>query len=139
LAACQTPGGAASVQEAVSASGGSNWNLDDADALSNRFKRDMRRLLVGRELDGALQELRSAGFECATGEGHEDHPDPMSVCTKSFATRACQLDWSVDLAPRNAVIDSVDTVFTRDCVGVDRDFPEEKRSAIDDQLAPARP
>ncbi|NWG70797.1 MAG: hypothetical protein HXY23_04190 [Parvularculaceae bacterium] len=135
LGACQTPG-AASLSEIQSAS---NWNLDDGDALAFRYQRDMRRLLVGRDIAGALGELRADGYECATGEAHEDHPDPMSQCKKSFATRACQLDWRVNLAANNAIVAEVETGFARDCVGRDRDFPAAKDSAIDDQLAPAKP
>lgn len=135
LGACQTPG-AGSLSEIENAS---NWNLDDGDALAFRYQRDMRRLLVGRDIAGALGELRADGYECATGEAHEDHPDPMSKCKKSFATRACQLDWRVEVQAQEATVSAVETDFARDCVGDNRDYPEAKRSAIDDQLAPAKP
>lgn len=135
LSACATAGPAS----LADIDGASNWNLDDGDALAFRFQRDMRRLLGGRAVGDAIGDLSVAGYECATGEAGDGHPDPTSVCTKSFATRACQLDWRVDLAPRNSLVDGVETGFTRDCVGKDRDWPEAKAPAIDDQLAPAKP
>lgn len=131
LDACQTPGPASLAE----IEGASDWNLDDGDALAYRFQRDMRRLLVGRGIGDALSELRSEGYACSTEEAHQDHPDPVSVCTKSFATRACQIDWEVSLAAKGAVTSSVDTGFARDCVGLDRDWPDARNSAIDNQAA----
>ncbi|MEQ1929915.1 MAG: hypothetical protein ABL957_05200 [Parvularculaceae bacterium] len=135
LGACQTPGPAtfADLDRAY------DWNLDDGDALASSFERDLRRLLLGRNIGDALQQLRGAGYDCETGEAHERHPDPLSVCTKSFATRACQLDWRAELQPEQDAVRSVDAGFSRDCVGVNRDFPGEQRSAIDDQLTPMKP
>ena len=117
---------------------GKDWNNGEATSLARGFDRDARRSLDGLTVADALSSLRNAGYECATGEAHEHHPDPMSVCEKSFATRACQLDWTVALTPRDAKVREVETSFERDCVGVDRDFPAPKRSAIDDQLAPPK-
>ena len=114
-----------------------DWNLDDGRALASAFSRDMRRLLAGDDIGSALQSLRDAGYDCATGEAHEARPDPISVCEKSFATRACQLDWEVTLEPEDGRVREVGAGFARDCVGKDRDWPEAKASAIDDQLAPA--
>ncbi len=131
LVACQTPG-PASLAELGRAS---DWSLDDGDALAYRFQRDMRRLLVGRSVSDALSDLRSDGYDCNTGEAHEDHRGPLSVCRKSFATRACELDWEVSLAAEDAAIFSVDTGFARDCIGKDRDWPEAKLSAIDNGRA----
>ena len=44
-----------------------------------------------------LAQLAWAGDECTYGEAHEDYPEPMAVCTRSFASRACQFDWDVSL------------------------------------------
>jgi hypothetical protein len=125
LAACST----------VDDHAGRDWNNDPARALAAAYQRDMTRMLVGRGVGDALDALRADGYECDTGEAHERHPDPMSVCRKSFATRACQLDWETALYPKKGVVRSVEGVFTRDCVGVNRDWPAPNRSAIDDGLA----
>lgn len=115
---------------------GRDWTNDTGRALAAGYQRDMTGMLVGRGVGYALDALRADGYECDTGEAHERHPDPMSVCRKSFATRACQLDWETALYPRKSVVRRVETEFTRDCVGVDRDWPTPTRSAIDDGLAP---
>lgn len=114
-----------------------DWAGDSGKSLAAEYKRDMTRRLVGRDIGDALETLKADGYDCATGEAHEAHPDPISVCRKSFATRACQTDWEVTLSPRKAVVRNAETEFTRDCVGVDRDWPAPKRSAIDDGLASA--
>ena len=89
-----------------------------------------------------LAQLAEAGYECTYGEAHEDYPEPMAVCTRSFASRACQFDWEVWLTSDPKKPDSVDAAgagFRRDCVGLADDFPEPIKSAIDDQLAPPPP
>lgn len=133
LAACATPGRAPSLS-AVEA--GRDWTTAPGASTAAVYARDLRRALIGRHIGDALNALRSAGYDCATGEAHEDHPDPMSVCTRSFATRACQLDWEAVLTMRRGVVHRVDGAFARDCVGTERDWPAPRRSAIDDQRAP---
>ncbi len=105
-------------------------------ALANDFSRIARR--EGRA--GAIAQLGEAGYECQYGEAHEDYPEPMAVCTRSFATRACQFDWEVSLTSHPRRPDSVESTgvdFRRDCVGTGGDWPEPVNSAIDDQLAPS--
>lgn len=107
-------------------------------ALANDFSRIARR--DGRA--AAIAQLGEAGYECQYGEAHEDYPEPMAVCTRSFATRACQMDWEVSLTSdprRRDSVDSTSVDFRRDCVGTGQDWPEAVESAIDDQLAPAGP
>jgi hypothetical protein len=87
-----------------------------------------------------LVQLREAGYACQYGEAHADYPEPMAVCTRSFATRACQFDWQVALTSDPARPDGVETIeaeFKRDCVATADDWPEAVASPIDDQLAPA--
>lgn len=107
-------------------------------ALANDFSRIARR--DGRA--GAIAQLGEAGYECQYGEAHEAYPEPMAVCTRSFATRACQMDWEVSLTSNPRRPDSVESTsvdFRRDCVGIGGDWPEPVESAIDDQLAPGGP
>jgi hypothetical protein len=73
------------------------------------------------------------------GEAHQDYPDPMAVCSRSFATRACQMDWEISSTAENGMVDDVDGSFRRDCVGTADDWPEPVVSEIDAQLAPVTP
>ncbi len=105
-------------------------------ALANDFS------LIARKEGRAetLAQLDAAGYECTYGEAHADYPEPMAVCTRSFATRACQFDWEVSLTSdpeKPDSVDSTDVDFRRDCVSTGGDWPEPIESAIDDQLAPA--
>jgi hypothetical protein len=133
LSACATA--AASLQDI---DGAYDWSLDDGRALASGFSRDMKRLLGGADIGEALRMLSDTGYSCATGKAREDQPGAVSVCEKSSATRACQLDWAVRLQPKDARVHEIETDFTRDCVGVDRDWPSATRSAIDAGLAPPR-
>jgi hypothetical protein len=63
----------------------------------------------------------------------------MAVCTRSFATRACQMTWEIASTADKGRVKDVDGTFTRDCIGVANDWPEPVKSEIDDQLAPATP
>jgi hypothetical protein len=111
---------------------GLNWSMDPGAKLAASLQRDMSRMLKGRNTGDALSLLAAGGYECATGEG-----GMTSVCTRSFATRACQLDWTTTLSATEGTVRKVDAAFVRDCVtGGAGDWPVEKKSAIDDQLAP---
>jgi hypothetical protein len=63
----------------------------------------------------------------------------MAVCSRSFATRACQFDWEVALTSdpgRPGKVETTETGFRRDCVNAADDWPVPVDSAIGDQLAP---
>jgi len=116
-----------------------DWQYGDGAKLNAEWDKSVKSLLGKMSRPDAIGAIVAAGFECIYGEAHEDYPDPMAVCTRSFATRACQMDWEIASTAENAMVDEVDGMFTRDCVGVERDWPVPVRSAIDDQLAPATP
>jgi hypothetical protein len=127
------------LQEAAAAH---DWQNESGASLQRAFATDVKRAVSTTSRATALEAIKTAGYECTYGEGHEDYPEPAAVCTRSFATRACQMDWEIMLTSDPKKPDSVDELsgdFKRDCVGVDRDFPEPVRSAIDDQLAPMKP
>ncbi len=86
-----------------------------------------------------ITAINDAGFSCIYGEAHEDYPDPMAVCSRSFATRSCQMDWEISSTAEKGMVDEVDGSYRRDCVGLDDDWPDKVKSAIDDGLAPATP
>jgi hypothetical protein len=132
LGACASDG-PKTLQESQSAH---TWHSDNGKSLNAAFVADARRSLKGTTRAEALDLVKAAGYECQFGEAHENYPDPMAVCTRSFATRACQMDWEVSMTADKGKTKDVDASFTRDCVGTDLDYPEKKKSAIDDQLAP---
>lgn len=136
LAACAVTPAPATLAEVSTAH---DWANASGKELNASFSKDVQRILGRGGRSDAIGALHDAGYECIYGEGHEDYPEPAAQCTRGFATRACQMDWEVFLTSdpaRPNSIDSLDASFTRDCVGTDRDFPEPKVSAIDDQLAP---
>jgi hypothetical protein len=100
---------------------------------------DVVGLAKGASRAAAIAQLSEAGYACLYGEAHQDYPEPAAVCARSFATRACQMDWEVVITSDPVLPDSIDSSggeFRRDCVGIDRDWPEPIKSAIDNQLAP---
>jgi hypothetical protein len=107
--------------------------LDDALAASARS------ILKPMSRPDAIKALNDAGYECTYGEASDAYPDPMAVCTRSFATRACQMTWEISSTADRGRVRDVDASFTRDCVGVADDWPAPVESAIDDQLAPGTP
>lgn len=113
-----------------------DWNTTKGAELQSEWDKGVKRILMGIPRPDAIDAINAAGFECTYGEAHEDYPDPMAVCTRSFATRACQLDWEIASTADKAKVDSADATFTRDCVGTTDDWPEPKESEIDNQLAP---
>jgi hypothetical protein len=103
---------------------GPDWLMERGEKLSADYQRDISRWANGRPLAALRSELVAAQFECGDGG---------MVCTRMFATRACQTDWAVTLPETGS---KVTATFERDCVGTGGDWPEPKKSAIDDQLAP---
>ncbi len=114
-----------------------DWDNGDGREVEASYAAGARRILGSLSRPDDIDNLRAASYECIFGEAHELYPDPAAQCTRSFATRACQLDWEIFTTVKNdRKIDHVEASFRRDCVGTDRDWPAPVNSAIDDQLAP---
>jgi len=116
-----------------------DWQKGEGATLNADWDTGVKAQLGKMSRQDAIAAIQGSGFECIYGEAHADYPDPAAQCTRSFATRACQMDWEIFSTAKNAMVDEVDGTFTRDCVGVDRDWPEPVKSVIDDQLTPATP
>ena len=114
-----------------------DWQNEAGEKLNADFATGARAILGKMTRPDIITAQIDAGFECTYGEAHQDYPDPMAVCTKSFATRACQFDWEIASTADKGMVDEVTASFKRDCVGTDQDWPDKIESAIDDQLAPA--
>jgi hypothetical protein len=116
-----------------------DWQYEAGEKLNASWNDGVKAIIGKMSRPDAIKAITDAGFECTYGEAHEKYPDPMAVCTRSFATRECQMDWEISSTADKGMVDEADGSYTRDCVGVDRDWPEPKKSAIDNQLAPAQP
>jgi hypothetical protein len=116
-----------------------DWQHEPGEMLDADFRAGAVAILGKMSRPDAIAAINEAGFECIYGEAHQDYPDPMAVCTKSFATRACQFDWEIASTADKGMVDEVTTSFKRDCVGLDDDWPDKVKSAIDEQLAPQTP
>jgi hypothetical protein len=116
-----------------------DWQHEPGEKLNAGWDAGAKAILGKLSRQDAITAITGAGFECTYGEAHEDYPDPMAVCTRSFATRACQMDWEIASTADKGMVDSVDGTFKRDCVGTDDDWPDKVVSPIDKQLAPQTP
>lgn len=116
-----------------------DWQNGPGEKLNAYFSAGAAAILGKMSRQDAIKAINDAGFECIYGEAHQDYPDPMAVCTKSFATRACQMDWEIASTADKGMVDEVTATFKRDCVGTDQDWPDKVNSPIDNQLAPAQP
>ncbi|MEZ6031156.1 MAG: hypothetical protein R3C46_15605 [Hyphomonadaceae bacterium] len=116
-----------------------DWQYEPGERLNADWVSGAQGILGPLSRPKAMDAIRAAGFACIFGEAHQDYPDPMAVCTRSFATRRCQMTWEISSTADKGMVDWVDGSFQRDCVGLEDDWPEKIRSAIDDQLAPAQP
>ncbi len=142
LAACAAPTPAPTPPAPVSLSAleaAHDWQWESGKALDAAWRHGVAALFGGMSRPAAIAAITAAGFECAYGEAHPDYPDPMAVCTRSFATRRCQMNWEISTTADRGMVHEVGGAFTRDCVGVIDDWPREVTSAIDNQLAPATP
>lgn len=113
-----------------------DWQHEPGDKLNAAFDAGAKAILLRMKRSDAIEAITKAGFACEYGEAHQDYPDPMAVCTKEFATRACQMTWEIASTADKGVVDSAEGSFRRDCVGTDDDWPDKVLSPIDDQLAP---
>ncbi len=113
-----------------------NWEHEDGKALNDALAAGASRILKPVSRADAIKALNEAGYECIYGEASKTYLEPMAVCMRSFATRACQMTWEIASTADKGRVQDVEAMFTRDCVGVVDDWPEPKKSAIDDQLAP---
>lgn len=116
-----------------------DWQYGPGQQLNADWASGVQGILGGLSRKDAIAAIKAAGFECIYGEAHDDYPDPAAVCSRSIASRRCQMDWEISSTADKGVVDWVDGAFRRDCVGLDDDWPDQIRSAIDDQLAPAKP
>ena len=113
-----------------------DWQHGAGEKLNADWNSGVQGILGKLSRPDAIAAIEAAGFSCIYGEAHQDYPDPMAVCTRSFATRSCQMDWEISSTADKGMVTSVDGAYRRDCVGVDDDWPDPVKSAIDDQLAP---
>ena len=72
-----------------------DWQWEAGRELDAAWKRGVTALLRPMSRPNAISAIEQAGFTCTYGEAHETYPDPMAVCTRSFATRRCQMDWEI--------------------------------------------
>jgi hypothetical protein len=140
LAACQphspTQQGAQAPANLEALEQAHDWQHEPGDKLNVAFDAGAKTILLKLKRADAIEAITHAGFACEYGEAHQDYPDPMAVCTKEFATRACQMTWEISSTADKGVVDSAEGSFRRDCVGMDDDWPDKVNSPIDDQLAP---
>jgi hypothetical protein len=118
---------------------GHDWASAPGEKLTRDWAAGVRAALGKLARPDAIAAIEAAGFACIYGEAHADYPDPMAVCSRSFATRACQMYWEIASTAENGGVASVDGDFKRDCVGTADDWPVPVKSAIDDQVAPGLP
>lgn len=116
-----------------------DWQNEPGDKLNADWIAGVKAALGKMSRPDAIAAIEAAAFSCQYGEAHQDYPDPMAVCARSFATRACQMDWEISSTADKGIVDEVDGSFRRDCVGTDQNWPDAVTSAIDDQLAPMAP
>lgn len=116
-----------------------DWQYQPGQQLNADWASGVQGILGDLSRLQAIQAIEAAGFQCMYGEAHQDYPDPMAVCTREFATRRCQMDWEISSTADKGRVTWVDGAFRRDCVGLDDDWPDQVKSAIDDELAPATP
>jgi len=116
-----------------------DWQNEPGEKLNAEWNSGVKAFLGKMSRPDAIAAIEAAGFACIYGEAHQDYPDPMAVCSRSFATRACQMDWEISSTADKGMVLDVDGSYRRDCVGTDQDWPDAVTSAIDEQLAPVQP
>jgi len=115
------------------------WRGEDGKLLADWFEAEAKRLMMPLTRVQTVDAFSTAGWSCTYGEGSEDYPDPAQVCSLSFATPECQLDWELTTTAEKGKTAEVSAEFRRDCVGVDRDWPEKKTGEMDKNLATPLP
>jgi hypothetical protein len=113
-----------------------DWQNEPGEKANAAWNDGVKAVLGKMTRPDAIKAITDAGFECIYGEAHPNYPDPMAVCTREFATRACQMTWEISSTADKGMVDEVDGSYRRDCVGTDQDWPDKIESAIDNQLAP---
>ncbi len=116
-----------------------DWQTLPGQQLNADWAAGVQGILGELSRPQAIAAIEAAGFRCMYGEAHETYPDPMAVCSRSFATRRCRMDWEISSAAERGMVAWVDGAYRRDCVGLADDWPDQVKSAIDDQLAPMAP
>ncbi|HVY88529.1 MAG TPA: hypothetical protein VG942_06650 [Hyphomonadaceae bacterium] len=114
-----------------------DWQHEPGEKVEKEFAEAAMAILKPMTRADAITSLNAAGYECTYGEASDGYPDPAAQCTRSFATRACQMDWEIFSTADKGKVDEVTASFRRDCVGTEDDWPDKVNSPIDNQLAPA--
>lgn len=98
------------------------WSDAEEAGLQAEFAKRIERQLKGKTLHAAQDHLGAQGFTCESKSVSTGYRIPPLHCEAAFATRPCQMDWTVLLFPNNGKVDRTQATFERVCVG-DRDAP----------------
>src|SRR5689334_18895891 len=82
-----------------------DWQHEPGEKSNSAWNDGVKAIIGKMARPDAMAAIEAAGFECMYGEAHQDYPDPMAVCTKSFATRACQMDWDISSTAEKGMVD----------------------------------
>ena len=93
-----------------------DWQYDPGEKLNADWNAGVVALLGKLSRPDAIGAIQAAGFECIYGEGSEDYPDPAAQCTRSFATRDCQMDWEIFSTADKGMVKEVDGSLDRKSV-----------------------
>ena len=66
-----------------------DWQHERGEKLYAALANDFSRIARKEGRAATIAQLAEAGYECQYGEAHEDYPEPMAVCTSSFAGPIC--------------------------------------------------
>jgi hypothetical protein len=116
-----------------------DWQYEPGQKAEKDFAEAVIAIIKPMTRPDAIKALYDAGYECIYGEASDGYPEPAAQCTRSFATRACQMDWEIFSTADKGKVTDVSASFRRDCVGTDDDWPDKLNSPIDNQLAPSKP
>jgi hypothetical protein len=111
------------------------WRSEDGKLLQEWFDAEAKRLMMPMTRAQTVDQFAAAGWSCMYGEGSEDYPDPVQVCSLSFATPECQLDWELMTTADKGRTTGVGSLFRRGCIGVERDWPERKTGEMNENIA----
>ncbi len=114
-----------------------SWHSAEGAKLENQYDAFIAAIVQGKSTSALVAGLEAEDYVCTATPQHD-----TTVCAAGFATRACQMDWTVTLTHSVDVADKIESAvsdFGRDCVGRSDDWPEPVDSAIDDMLAKPPP
>jgi hypothetical protein len=100
------------------------WTTEPGEALSVALAADAQRILLPMTRAALIDALPAAGYQCQYGEATAEYPNPLQVCTRTATTDGCELGWELSTTASNAgQTETVDSTFTRNCPGIERDWP----------------